>query len=236
LRDIFGISGYVGISRKIVFTEGTQSSADRKTFVNLFPDLSREIKLIAAGSVTNLYRINQAILNLLESDFARCQFYLIRDRDYLSAEALENHRTSLAGRLFILSRYHIENYLLDVDAIVDVLRTIYNQRLSGEAIREQLREIAQEQSAAFLRDMVIARVNESYQPEDYSIGNHSNGLAIITKRGQTNNEVLDPLRTALLERIAMVNTTISERTSSQNSEYLFDKCLREVTDALQGDG
>lgn len=112
LRDMFGYSGYVGISKKVVFSEGTDSSADRKTFANILKDGSREIKLIPVGSYSNLYRINAAVLSLLESDFARCQFYLIRDRDYLSKESAEKHRAKAPGRLFVLDRYHIENYLL----------------------------------------------------------------------------------------------------------------------------
>lgn len=113
LRDMFGYSGYVGISKKIVFSEGSESSADRKTFANIFKNVSRDIKIIPSGSYTNLYRLNAAILSLLESDFSRCEFYLIRDRDYLSQESVGRHRAKLPDRLFVLNRYHIENYLLE---------------------------------------------------------------------------------------------------------------------------
>ena len=132
LRDLFGYAGYVGISRKIVFTEGRDSGADRRTFANILPRLSREVKLIPVGSSENLYRINRAILALLESDFARCEFFLIRDRDYLSETAIQKHQMKAPGRLFVLSRYHIENYLLDEQVISAVLSDIYEVHLSPE--------------------------------------------------------------------------------------------------------
>ena len=116
LRDLFGFSGYVGISKKIVFTEGQRAGADRKTFVNIFPELSDEIRIIPVGSSTNLPGINRAVLSLLESDFARCDFFLIRDRDYLSQAAVSKYKNQ-SPRLFILDRHEIENYLLDEEVI-----------------------------------------------------------------------------------------------------------------------
>jgi len=236
LRDLFGISGYVGIASKVVFSEGTLSSADRKTFVNLFPELARDIKLIPSGSVSNLHRINQAILALLESDFARCRFYLIRDRDYLSIEGVESHRASNSGRLFVLSRYHIENYLLDEAVIADVLNTLYGRHISKEEVRGQLFEIARTHSAEFLRDLVVTRFAELYQPEDCSIGNHSQNQAVINRNQQIREDVVTTLREVLLAKLANINLAISQRTAHDNAERVFQKCLQEVETALQGEG
>lgn len=183
LRDLFGYSGYVGLSRKIVFSEGAESSADRKTFTNLFPGLTRELKLIPAGGVDNLYRINRAILALLEADVAHVQFYLIRDRDYLNNDSIAKHTASAPGRLFVLSRYHIENYLLDDQVIADVLMSVFQRSMSAEEVRSAMVRICRTNSAAFLRDMVVFRFGELYQPEDCSIGNHSNGQAVVDGDG-----------------------------------------------------
>lgn len=233
LRDMFGYSGYIGISRKIVFSEGMESSADRKTFVNLFPELAREIRWIPVGSVSNLYRINQAILALLESDFARCQFYLIRDRDYLSEASVEKHRAIALDKLFILSRYHIENYLLDEDAIADVLRSIFQDNATKEEVRKDLYEIARANSASFLRDLVVYRFGELYQSEDCSIGSHSSGLTAFTNDLEINQEVVDPLWLALFNRVSEVNSAVSNRISTSNTEHVFQECLDEVRNALE---
>ena len=149
LRDLFGYSGYVGISKKVVFTEGNAASADRKTFSQVLPNLSEQIRIIPVGGHQNLYRVNRAVLSLLESNFAKCQFFLIRDRDYSSEAALEKYRKLAPGRLFVLSRYHIENYLLDDELIASVLDRVYQRHLEPSAVRDECRRIALGTSGGF---------------------------------------------------------------------------------------
>ena len=232
LRDLFGYSGFVGISRKIVFSEGDAASADRKTFSSLFPGLSDEIKIIPVGSASNLYRINRAILALLEADFARCEFYLIRDRDYLSEEAVAKHAAIAPGRLFILERHQIENYLLDEQVLAHVLKSIFQKQISPAEVRTSLFQITQTNSAAFLRDMIVTRYAELYQQEDCSIGNHSQAMSATTTTGEPNSTVLDPLRAALHDRIGHVNREVAGRLKPDTLEVIFDACQKQVVSAL----
>lgn len=233
LRDLFGYSGFVGISRKIVFSEGDAASADRKTFASLFPELSDEIKIIPVGSASNLYRINRAILSLLEADFARCEFFLIRDRDYLSDQAVAKHSATSPGRLFILGRHQIENYLLDEDVLAHILRSIFQKQLNAEEVRaRRLFKIAQANSAAFLRDMVVMRYAELYQQEDCSIGNHSEAMSAVTLTGESNSAVVDPLRAALRGRIGTVNREVAERLEPNKLDEIFDTCSKLIVLAL----
>lgn len=232
LRDLFGYSGFVGISRKIVFSEGNDASADRKTFTNLFPELSDEIRIIPVGSASGLCRVNRAVLSLLESDFARCEFFLVRDRDYLSDEALAKHSAIAPGRLFVLERHEIENYLLDEDVLAYVLESVFQKKLTAAQVRASLFGIAQSNSAAFLREMVVARYAELYGYEDCSIGNHSQGMAATTNAGEPNTAVLVPLRTALQERIATVNQEVARRLQPAALDQIFDVCKERVMTAL----
>lgn len=228
LRDLFGYSGYVGISRKVVFSEGRDSSADRRTFANVLPGLSNEIKIIPVGSWESLYRMNGAILALLESDFARCEFFLIRDKDYLTNEAVRKHSAKSQGRLFVLSRYHIENFLLDEVLISTVLRDIYQINISPDQVRQQLLDAALKNSAAFLRDMAASRFGELFQAEDCSIGNHSNGLNVLRADGNLDDAVLAPLRMALAEKVEQVSSELRGRIGEDKRKDLLDQCIEEV--------
>jgi hypothetical protein len=230
LRDMYGYSGYVGLSKKVVFSEGNASSADRKTFTNLFPTKADEIKIIPAGGNQELYRVNSAVLALLESDFARCEFYLIRDHDYLSEDAVAKHRAHAPGRLFMLSRYHIENYLLDDEIIADVMRSMYQKNMTSVEVRDKLAKIARGMSASVLRDMAVSRLNELYQSEDCSIGKHSENQAVVDARGVRADDVINPLRSALLTQIASVNQGVASRTSVAGVEHVVEG----VTDAVVG--
>ncbi len=233
LRDLFGYAGYVGISRKVVFSEGRDSSADRRTFANILPGLSREIKIIPVGSWESLYRVNRAILALLESAFARCEFFLVRDRDYLSQEAIAKHVSKAPGRLFVLSRYHIENFLLDDTVISTVLRDVYQIELTPEQIREEMFTIALGNSAAFLRDMTAFRFGELFQSEDCSIGNHSQGQSVVNRDGSLIASVLAPLREALSAKVEEVNADVVVRIGEDNRSSVFDECVEEIRSALK---
>jgi hypothetical protein len=146
---------------------------------------------------------------------------------------VEKHRETAPDRLFILSRYQIENYLLDEDLIVDLLTTIFQRTMSRDQVRSDLFEIVRSNSAAFLRDLTVYRYGELYQAEDCSIGNHSSGMAAILRLGQTNTEVVEPLQKALFERVSEVNTIVSSRIAETNIERIFAECLDEVKSALE---
>jgi energy-coupling factor transporter ATP-binding protein EcfA2 len=233
LRDMFGYSGFVGISKKIVFMEGTDTSADRKTFSTLFGAASREVKIIPAGSWGNLFRINAAVLSLLQSDFARCSFFLIRDRDYLSDEAVAKYESAGVGRLFILKRYHIENYLLEESAVSSVLKRVYQRDSKPSDLTEILRTIARDSSAAFLRDIAISRFSELYQSEDFSIGAHSSGVGVLNDDGTIRAETLASLFGAVRSRVGQVVATVQGRTTETAIAEILERCLQEVRAALE---
>ena len=232
LRDLFGYSGYVGISKKVVFVEGQYSSADRRTFSNVVPDISQEVKIIPVGTSENLYRMNRAVLALLESDFARCQFYLIRDRDFLSETSIRKYQELSPGRLFVLSRYHIENYLLDEHIISDILLDVYGTTLSADEIRSELFHVALGNSAAFFRDMVAFRLGELFQSEDCSIGNHSEGLSLFSTEMELNDRVFEPLKDALVKKVTDVHLEVTDRIDADKQRNIVEGSVQVVADSL----
>jgi predicted ATPase len=232
VRDLFGYSGFIGVSKKLVFTEGTNAGADRKTFANLFPELAEEIKIIPAGSSSNLQRINRAILALLSSNFAQCEFYLIRDRDYMSDAAIAKQTSSAPNRLFVLKRHEIENYLLDEGVIKAVLGDIYQKSWPVDQVRNELLTIARQDSARYVRDMAVARYAELFQGEDCSVGSHSNGQCIVDGSRQVDPSVAGPLKVALRAKMSQVNADVSARFAQSNIDQIFDECASSVHVAL----
>lgn len=81
-------------------------------------------------------------MNILESNLGWMRFYHIRDRDYLPETIADKYRGHSSGRVFVLGRYHIENYLIVPDILSIVLRETYGKSVSGTQIAEDLRDIA----------------------------------------------------------------------------------------------
>lgn len=233
-RDLFGQSGYVGIAGRVVFVEGSESSADRRTFSRLFPALQDDIKLIPVGGKENLYRVNQAVLALLESAFARCQFYMIRDRDYLSEDGLHRHQGRDLRHFFILNRYHIENYLLDEEAISRILLRVYQKDLSPSQVSDELRSLLIERSGALLRDLTTARLSELLHSQYCSVDSHSETIAVVDSDGNWIPAGADPLATAISAKMAAIEAEVTSRLSAGAVSACIANCKSEFHQALFG--
>lgn len=134
LKDMFGFSGYIGVAKNLVFLEGDNSSQDRKFYSTLFPGESSNFKIVPSNSSDNLSRINSAILSIIESSLGWMNFFLVRDRDYLTEEMVEKYKTHSEGKIFVLSKHEIENYLIDFEIISNVLLDIFNIQKSPDDI------------------------------------------------------------------------------------------------------
>ena len=87
----------------------------------------------------------------------------------------------------------------------------------------------------FLRSMVEHRFGELFQAEDCSVGNHSNNLSIMNGAGDLSSDVIDPLRSALIENATQVGNNAKGRIETGNLEAIFQECLGELKSALHPD-
>jgi len=170
LRSLFGVSGYIGVAKTMVFLEGEGASADRKTFGWLFGEQGGSVKLIPVGGVDNQTRINAAVLAILDSTFGVCQFFLIRDRDYLTSDMANAYAQRSHGRLYVLDRNQIENYLLNPELLSHVLNSHYDKATAAEEVDRRLMNICRRISGEVLRDMTSFRLNASFRPQDFGLG------------------------------------------------------------------
>lgn len=232
LKDLFGYCGYIGIAKRIVFLEGADSSADRKMFSSLFPEYGSALKFVPIRSVANLPRMNAAILSILESKLGWAEFYLIRDRDFLTREMIEAYGQRFAGRLYVLKRYHIENYLLDRELIAKVQQEIFNNPVDVELVGSKLRRIALRMSGEVLRNMLAYRLNLLYRPEDFSLGSLLRGQAVLDEGGCWVKERLEACEQLLCQKVGAANDALSERTSRECLQTLIADCKGLIQEAV----
>jgi predicted ATPase/predicted RNase H-like HicB family nuclease len=119
LSSIMGSNGMVSINRKVVFIEGKESSADRHIYEALFPPSEHNISFMPAGDSSTKVKTSERVNALLSSSGTFQEFYSIIDGDIERPTDAKD-----SGRLFRLPVYHVENYLLDCDAILSVTRSL----------------------------------------------------------------------------------------------------------------
>lgn len=235
LRNLFGFSGYIGVGKRMVFLEGTDASTDRKIFSRLFPEYGSDIRFISSQSVGHLMGVNEAILSILEDNVAWLDYYLIRDRDYLPDDHVELIGKKSKGRIYVLDRYHIENYVLDVEVISRVLDDIFGIQMSAEDVSSKFRNVCIQMSAEFLRDMISYNLNLAYRSEDFSLGRQFQNQSVFDKEGNIVTETYESLRTSMIAKIDAVNVDLANRTSGNQLEDLVKSLTNQIKRAIFDD-
>ena len=232
LKEMFGFSGYIGVGRSLVFLEGEVSSIDRKLFSRLFgPDMAG-VKLVPAGGVETVGRINSAVLQVIESGLARMSCYAIRDRDYLTDEEVEHYDAHASGRFRVLKRCHIENYLLDDAVISKVLSEIYERDVDEATTATMLSEVARDMSAEVLVSMVAFKLQRLTWPEDFARGSTFKGVSLFEDGGRVADGRTDAIQAMFLAAAAQVREENAARISDAATETLVAECQDEVVSWL----
>ncbi len=238
LKNLFGYSGYIGVAKNLVFLEGDNSSPDRKFYSTLFPKDNSNFKLIPSSGSDNLNKINAAILSIMDANLGWMNFYLIRDRDYLTPAMVSKYRAHSSGKVFVLEKHEIENYLLEFDIISTVLQEIFNITKSAEEIKELLFSIAIKLSSQVVRDMISFRLNLNLNPQDFSIGKVLNGDAYFSKE-ENSCEVIEDKSQIIKSKFTTtsddIRTSLSTALSTESIEAIISECETEVKNSLEND-
>jgi len=234
LRDFFGYSGYMGLAKAMIFTEGRNASADRKLFSMVTQSASREIKFIPSGSFSELERINRAVLSMIDAEVGWCKFFLIRDRDYLDAEMLAQRREKLGNRMYILQRHELENYLLNFELIAKIMTEIFDHSISAAEVRDSFHECAISISGNVLRDMIAYRLNLKFQREDFSVPKLREGQ-LAFHEGEWNSDELSALRGSLESRCADVTGQLQQQIGEIAFDAMFTSCKSEIENGLKSE-
>jgi energy-coupling factor transporter ATP-binding protein EcfA2 len=227
LKTLFGFSGYVGI-RNLVFLEGVKKSVDRRLFMTL--DESSRIKFIPMGGSKDLSGIHAAMLAMLENQVGYMNFYLIRDRDYLTEELITKfYGKDKIHRTYVLEKHEIENYLLIPELIRSVIAKTFGKQIEEQKIERTIHQCALTMATAVLRKMMEFRVPEIMGLKDHQPDDRYDNLSLFNYLDKTPNvQNVDVLRTHLIT---------SENHPSRRGDFiaLFGFCLNEITESIQGD-
>lgn len=144
--------------RIVILEGGGDTEFDRQLIERLFPDFSERVNLVLGGSKRRVADLYEILDRASESAGLKYRFSAIVDRDleYLTS-------TSRLSEIYSWDRYHIENYLLDPEAIVSALLSINPQsRLtSPDEVTGALRKCA----VSLIESLVIERLTHVVNSE-----------------------------------------------------------------------
>lgn len=138
---------------KIVIFEGANSEFDKRMTSKLFPKYDKRMNFISGRDRRSVEKLHSA----LEADEGGIRVYSIVDKDSGKAKT-DGKRT---GR-FSWNVYHIENYLMEPQYILDVLTksTISDTHFQDtEEVEQELKAIAKEQVQSLVAHSLMEEVN-----------------------------------------------------------------------------
>lgn len=145
-------------SPRILFVEGT---SDAELLPCFFGPLPLGISIVETGGKGDLMRSAPSAI-LLEKAIAEGKLFFIRDKDIEDdPQGIDNMAKKYKDRFFIWDRYHIENYLLDEEAIHQVLAEIDEipKPKSAFEINAQLRDLADQRKLEVLAKYFESNLN-----------------------------------------------------------------------------
>ena len=152
LELIGDIAGYRPGGKVVIF-EGEGSDFDVKMTGRLFPAYERRMNFVAAGNKRSVRRLHDA-LERLERPQDRGRVFSIVDRD--------NEEEGKEERRLHWDVYHIENYLLNEEIILEVLRKINLDETgfeNAEEVNQAIRSLAEAEVDELVEHVVRARAH-----------------------------------------------------------------------------
>lgn len=167
LSELMGSRGLVSLNQRIIFIEGESASADRAIYEAYYPPNQYNISFVPAGDSSTVRRTAEQVNALLTAGVGFQQYFSIVDRDIIRSEPDPTSGT----RLFRLPVYHVENFLLDANEILEVscamlgAKCPYNQ---PDQVRDRLQSLVlsdahlKPYARALLDSRVAAAAKEAY--------------------------------------------------------------------------
>lgn len=155
----------------VVFEGGGDSQFDEYLTSQLFPELLDEANVISSGNKLRVRELHGVLDQAADKGIVPFKTFSITDRDS------ETHQGITSPR-FIWNVYHIENYLLESDFIVQVLHdmnvtTLLDSAAVYDALRASalstLNQLVRHELGKLVNDTLINAINTSIDPKSSDI-------------------------------------------------------------------
>lgn len=158
LTDLVGdLAAYEPGRKAIIFEGGGDSDFDQSMTLKLFPELGKSINLISGSNKAKVRALHEVLNRAHERGDLKTSFYAIVDRDF--DKPIEPDDAVI--KRFSWDVYHIENYLLDENAISYVVSSLsLSGGVSPEKVIEELRSAARETVPFAVRHRVNSYVSQ----------------------------------------------------------------------------
>jgi hypothetical protein len=151
--------GIIALGKKIVLVEGEDNSLDKKTYSQLTRGRFPNLVILPSKGKEQVAAFGSAVSTLLSRTLWGVDFYMLCDRDAVPFDSDAEKRLQQHNRVKLLSRYHLENYFLEIVVILAVfakMEPAESWLRSADTIERKLRDLAND-SLSYATALVVSR-------------------------------------------------------------------------------
>jgi energy-coupling factor transporter ATP-binding protein EcfA2 len=229
LIDLVGdLATYIPRSKVVVLLEGQEGRTSDKFDVRLvnalFPLFAERVNLISGGNKYGVKTLQVLLDEAAADGKLDAQFYSVADKDYDGPTLVDNNRQQL------WDVYHIENYLLEPQFILEVLNGLKLGivTLTEEEVENQLRKCAEEtvdslikiQLNQWVHSHLVRCIDTGFHPQLGLIdGFHEAAKRSVNKMSQVLSETLT--KDAITSKKEQIQTVLTNALQNNQWKVLF---------------
>ncbi len=152
--------GVISLGKRLVLIEGDRASLDKQVYGSIVGNDFPGLVIVPVGGKETISSFQRALDTVLTRTIWGVEFFMLADGDSAAAstEAAELEERS-KGRLKLLPRYHLENYFLDEQVLVNCFSSIGELPASWLRNPSQVRSRIRELATPFISYAVALRVS-----------------------------------------------------------------------------
>lgn len=154
LIDLVGDLASYRPEGKTVLLEGENGRFDEKMIRRLFPELTSTVNFVSAGTKNNVRKLQDMVSTMKEKGQIQGEIWSIMDPD----DELWNREPQKKGHIREWDVYHIENYLLEPNFILQALQTI-NLESGGLNSERGVEQVLETSAEEIIPELVSRRIN-----------------------------------------------------------------------------
>ncbi|MCH7648063.1 MAG: AAA family ATPase [Thaumarchaeota archaeon] len=154
------------ISEKIVYVEGP---SDVEILRTLYQERGDKISFIETKGVNGIVGLSHAVGDLLNEASKNESFLMIRDRDFLTQDKLDEVETKYNGRVHIWSKRTIENLLLDPEILYAVFTNLSISVKDYLEMQKMIKDVANKLKLLTTSEMIESKLYQLFNRSGFGI-------------------------------------------------------------------
>lgn len=209
--------GIIARGRKIVLIEGEHGSIDREFYTHMAEVRQKDLSFLPIRGVETIEHFSRIVSSVLGRSLWGVEFYMIRDREGIPDNVIQEFVQKSDGRLHVLKRYQLENYFLEPTLIAEAMKPLCKKgddRTNPDYIRQAVFEMAEKLIPLTVQARIVSEIRHCIGNVDVS----AKGIGDLS-----HDQLAEAIVTKASEEIMRVGSNINRGSLAPRVEQVYNE-------------